>query len=71
MAQRKIKVLYPGRQNKVLYANILITQAFYCIPRLRSVLHLCYYTWTYFTGLLYFPKYLLTFSNKNTVVTLV
>ena len=43
MAQRKIKVLYPDQQNKVLYENILIAQAFYCILRLRSVLHLCYH----------------------------
>ena len=42
-AYRKIKVLYPDQQNKVLYPNILITQAFYCILRLRSVLHLCYH----------------------------
>lgn len=54
----EIKVLQLDQENKVIYANVLITQAlFYCIRRsVKCLSSLLPYTWMYFTGSLYFPS---------------
>lgn len=67
----EIKVLHLDQENKVIYANVLITQAlFYCIRRSVSVFHLCYHI----HGCILQAHYifhLFILSNKHSLVTLV
>lgn len=66
MAQRKIKVLHFNQENKVIYANIAITQLLLHSQKSKNLSSLLPYTWTHFTGLLYFPTiYWLSLINTH------